>query len=159
MTRSTTTALAIALSASFLVLPACSSEVDVSGLPETTGYEGWPSIEVTGRTPGHGDSYRIIHYNDVAESYAGAGQYPVGTVMVKEIRANDDGNPGDLSYIGIMRKIGPNADNPPGGFNEGGWVFTIASDGEDTSELWFPSCWGHCHVQGPIDGAWFNYGK
>lgn len=138
-----------------LCLAGC--EVDTSSLEPLDGYADWHRVDNTGEVPGHGDSYRIIYVNDVARRYAHAGQYAVGSVIVKEIRADDDGLPGDLSYVAIMRKLAPAGEQADGFDLEGGWLFTHTGEVGET-ELQGVSCWGDCHVQAPYDGAWIDYG-
>ncbi|MGE3545161.1 MAG: DUF692 family multinuclear iron-containing protein [Kofleriaceae bacterium] len=65
-------------------------------------------IDATGPAPGHGDTYRIIYANEVAadptwDLYLG---YREGSVVVKEVRDDVDGQPGDLRYLAVMRRIG-----------------------------------------------------
>lgn len=134
----------------------CPQTVDTSGLQPLDGYEDWYRLDSTGEVPGHGDSYRIIYANDIARSFAHAGRYPSGTVIVKEIRdMTEDGGPGDLRYLGVMRKLGI---APPGGEIQGGWQFTIFGELGD-AEKQGATCWNRCHIQAPIDGAWFDYGS
>lgn len=137
-------------------LGACSTAVDSAELEPLTGYTEWHRIDSTGPVPGHGDTYRIIYVNDIARTYSHAGPYPIGSIVVKEIRdLADDGSPGDLRYLGVMRKL----DQAPSGVElEGGWLFTMADELGDT-EVQPSSCWGPCHIQAPIDGAWFDYGR
>jgi hypothetical protein len=137
----------------------CGEVVDTSALPPLTGYTDWYQVDSTGPIAGHGDTYRIIYANDQAREYGGAGQYRNGTVLVKEIRENLGGEPGDILYYAIMRKLGQ---APPGGTLEGGWLFTITDQLGDQlvdNEKYGPSCWNTCHVQAPIDGAWIDYGR
>ena len=79
---------AIALS---LLIPGCGETVDVAGLPSTDGHTEWDSFELEGPAPGHGDTFRIIYTNDLARSYTGAGAYPDGSVIVKEILERGSG--------------------------------------------------------------------
>ena len=134
----------------------CPPTVDTSDLPSLDGYEDWYRVDSTGAVPGHGDSYRIIYANDTARAFPHAGRYQAGTVIVKEIRDTaDDGGPGDLRYLGVMRKLGS---APPGGEIQGGWQFTIFGElGDDEKQG--STCWDRCHIQAPIDGAWFDYGQ
>lgn len=137
-----------------LLLGACGEDIDTTGLPSVADYDTWHRIDVTGPAPGHGDTYRIIYVNEAARGYDG-GRYVPGSVLVKEIRTlGGDGQPGELDYIAIMRKLPPGADLPI----DRGWLFTRAHvpGGQETHDDF---CWGACHAQGPIDGAWYDYGR
>lgn len=125
----------------------CPSPVDET-FP--SDYASWPDpIAVVGEAPGHGDTYRVIYYDDNARNAAST-DYPIGTTIVKEIRDNDDGQPGDLRYLAIMRKIGvASAD-------EGGWLFSQA-DEPGADEVTFAFCWGRCHAGAPYNGAFYDY--
>ena len=137
-----------------LVASAGCTVVDTSELPSIDRYVDWYSIETTGAVPGHGDTYRIMYVNDIARSYPHAGDYPLGSVIVKEMLDNDDGNPGSLRYLAIMRRL---EEAPEGGKIEGGWLFTRSSElGAD--EIQGFTCWKKCHVQAPYAGAWFAHG-
>lgn len=120
-------------------------------------YTSWKRIDVTGPAPGHADTYRIIYVNDIAADpatplYLG---YPMGSVIVKEIRDNNDGEAGDLRYIAIMRRTREIATALE---DEGGWLFTSASKPDATESS--PSfCWRRCHVAAPYNGAWYDYRK
>lgn len=141
---------------SIALLCACgTTTVDPSGLAPLDGYTGWDGFETQGPVPGHGDTYRIIYANDPARLYGHAGLYAEGSVLVKEIRDNDDGSPGDLRYIAIMRKL---REAPADAELHGGWLFTMASE-LGAEETYDASCWERCHVQAPVDGAWFDYGR
>lgn len=135
---------------------ACSATtVDVTGLPETDDYTSWDSFTTYGPVPGHGDTYRVIYTNFLARYYDHAGRYPLGSVIVKEVYENDDGNPGDLRYVAIMRKL----DQAPADADlQGGWLFTMASE-PGAEETFDTGCWERCHAQAPVDGAWFDYGR
>jgi hypothetical protein len=145
------------------VLGACSETVDPTGLPSIDGYQDWTELDYPpGPVPGHGDSYRKVFINPVARLYPHGGRYPIGSVLVKEIYDNDNGTPGDLRYIAVMRKVeddqayveeGPEVDAPV----DGGWVFTTLSE-VGGSESHGSTCWGQCHKQAPYDGAWLDYG-
>jgi len=122
--------------------------------PPLGDYTSWHRVDTWGPAPGHGDSYRIIYVNDVARGFTG-GQYPEGSVLVKEIRARTaDGAPGDLSYVGIMRRIGPPTEAYA---DEAGWLFSKA-DEPGGAETYFPFCWERCHQAAPFAGAWLDYG-
>ena len=103
---------------------------------------------VTGAVSGHGDTYRIIYFNDLARTFNHAGRYPVGTVMVKEIYDHEGGK---LLEINAMRKVDAVTVSTDGG----GWLFT---DVEGKSEKSFATCFATCHKQAPYDAAWFDYG-
>lgn len=138
-----------------LLCAGCPATVDTSASP-IDDYESWYRIDATGVVPGHGDSYRVIYANDVARSFTHTGRYPIGSVIVKEIRKlTDEDGPGDLRYLGVMRKLGS---PPPGGEIQGGWQFTIVGELGDP-EKQGATCWDRCHVQAPIDGAWLDYGR
>ncbi len=126
--------------------------------PEPLGdYTAWKRLDTYGELPGHGDSYRIVYANDVALTFAG-GNYPEGSVLVKEIRARagaDGAEPGDLRYLAIMRRIGP---APLGHADEAGWLFTQASE-PGGAETYRSLCWNRCHVAAPYAGAFLDYGK
>jgi hypothetical protein len=128
--------------------------VDTSDLDPIDDYTTWFSIETSGKLPGHGDTVRVMYINDTARSYPHTGEYPLGSVIVKEVRENDDGNPGPLNYLAIMRRLD---EAPPSGTLEGGWLFTRSSElGAD--EIQGFTCWKKCHVQAPYVGTWFDYG-
>ena len=131
----------------------CGEEIDPSGLPSTKGYETWPAIQATGYAPGHGDTYRIIFANPVAGQYAG-GRYSPGTVIVKEIRENAGGRPGEILYLAIMRKLAEGTPAPAP--VDRGWLFTDLRGGVERQK---PTCFRGCHLQGPFDYAWFDYGR
>jgi len=128
--------------------------VDTSELDPIDDYTDWSSIETSGAIPGHGDTVRVIYVNDVARSYPHAGEYALGSVIVKEIHENDNGNPGALNYLAIMRRLD---EAPDGGKIQGGWLFTRTSElGAD--EIQGFTCWKKCHVQAPFAGTWFDHG-
>jgi hypothetical protein len=145
-----------------LILLAAGCEVDTSTLEPLDDYTEWYRLDNTGKVPGHGDTYRVIYVNDAARGYAHAGEYEVDSVIVKEVRANDDDTPGDLSYVAIMRKLAPAdgpAEGPAADFDlDDGWLFTIA-DEVGATEREGVSCWSDCHVAAPYAGAWLDYGR
>lgn len=145
---STRAALVCAVGAA---LAGCGEAVDV---PPLGDYTTWQRFDIRGPAPGHGDSYRIIYANDIATTL-GPTQigYAEGAVLVKEIRDDDDGQPGALRYLAIMRRVGGTVVAQA---NEGGWVFTMADDAA-AEELHFDYCWGRCHVAAPYHGAWYDY--
>lgn len=136
-------------------LSGCGS-LDPDELAPIDGYPAWARTDVTGEVAGHGESYRIIYANDVAQGYAHAGRYPTGSILVKEVRElRDDGTPGDLKYTAVMRKVGEEAAASLDAPVDGGWVFTQK---RGDSERWLDLCWSSCHVQAPVDGAFYDYG-
>lgn len=142
---------AIAAVLATTALAACGEAVD---LPPPGDYTTWERFDVLGPAPGHGDSYRIIYANDIA---TGNGPrlsgYLEGSILVKEIRDNDDGQPGALRYVALMRRIGP----PPATLTEeGGWVFSM-TDTPGGDEVHNDFCWARCHVAAPYNGAWYDY--
>ena len=136
------------------LVAACKTPVS----PEPIGdYTTWKRIDVTGVAPGHSDTYRIIYINDVAANPTADLRlgFPLGSVIVKEIRENVDGTPGDINYIAMMRKV-----ESPGTAltDEGGWLFTqsLQPGGDET---YTSLCWNRCHVAAPYNGAWYDYRK
>lgn len=135
------------------LLAACGIAVDEEPVGD---YQSWgPPVIVTGKAPGHGDSYRAIYANDLARDplqsfYLG---YQEGAIFVKEIRDNNDGQPGDLRYLAIMRRIGPVTKALQ---DKGGWLYTRANDVSAT-EKEFDLCWSRCHLAAPYNGAWYDY--
>jgi Cytochrome P460 len=126
--------------------------------PEPIGdYTTWKRIDVTGVAPGHSDTYRIIYINDIAADPTADFRlgYPVGSVIVKEIRANNNGEPGDINYIAMMRKIEATSTALT---DEGGWLFTQSKE-PGGSETYTGLCWNRCHVAAPYNGAWYDYRK
>jgi hypothetical protein len=164
-------ALATLVAATSLGLAAACTVVD-GAEPSIDDYATWYRVDNTGAIPGHGDSYRIIYVNEQARRFSGIGRYPLCSTMVKEIRTlNDDGSPGSLRYLAIMRKVSlaregacPSGD-PDDRFRvpddvplHDGWLFTLA-DSIDDDERIYPGCFSTCHVQAPFDGAWLDYGR
>lgn len=118
--------------------------------PEPLGdYSTWDRFDTYGDAPGHGPSYRVIYANDVART---AGPTEAGAILVKEIRDDAGGTPGDLRYVAIMRKLrgGPSPDD------EGGWLFTKAAT-PGGAETHSALCWSRCHAQAPLAGVWLDY--
>jgi hypothetical protein len=138
-----------------LVLVACSG-LDTSGLPSTDGYTSWKKFgPFTTEIPGHGDTYRVVYANPIAETYDHGGRYPVSSVIVKEIyNKTSSGGPGDLAYTAIMRKIDPTTTSTSAHVDDG-WVFSYE---ENQTEKQAGSCYASCHVQAPYDAAWIDYG-
>lgn len=138
------------------VMAACAA--DQADVPPLGDYTQWKPIVTYGHAPGHGDTYRVIYANDIAETYGmplppNEFGYADGTVVVKEVYNLDgDGGQGSLRVIEIMRRIGPSAGD------QIGWVFTAAStpNGSETRQDF---CWRRCHQAAPFDGAWLDYSK
>jgi len=128
------------------VLASCAEDVSP---PELGDYSTWYRIETMGEVPGHGDSYRLIFVNDIARM---RGTSERDAVLVKEVRDNVNGAPGDLRVIEIMRKVRAGTDPA----DDGGWLFTAAASAGG-SETHQDFCWARCHVQAPFAGAWFDY--
>ena len=131
----------------------CGMAVDVEPIVD---YKSWGApIIVTGEAPGHADSYRAIYVNDLARdpTQSFVLGYQEGSIIVKEIRENNDGQPGDLRYLAIMRRIGSVTKSFE---NKGGWLYTKASE-EGATEKEFDLCWSRCHVAAPYNGAWYDY--
>ena len=137
-----------------LLLAACSESVS----PEPIGdYMQWKRFDVTGNAPGHSNSYRILYVNNVAADPTSPLTigYPEGSIIVKEIYELVDGQPGDLRYVAMMRRIGPVTRAL---VDQGGWLFTEASI-PGGSETHADFCWDRCHVAAPYNGAWYDYRK
>jgi hypothetical protein len=134
---------------------ACGSPVDTDGLDPIDDYTTWERrVDAVGPVGGHGDSYRIMYANERAEEFTGAGGYPRGSVIVKEIRAIDSGEtPGDIRYLAIMRKLG---EAPPGGELFNSWMFTRAND-IDSEETSNARCFKTCHQAAPLDGTFLDW--
>ena len=142
-----------------LPLAACGTVVDVEALGDEYSildYESWGApVDVTGKAPGHADSYRRIYANALARDgmqtfYLG---YQEGSMFVKEVRDNNNGEPGDLRYIAVMRRIGTPSQALE---DKGGWLYTMAPTAADT-EKEHDFCWSRCHVAAPYNGAWYDY--
>lgn len=144
----------LAMAVTAVALVGC--KVPVS--PDPIGdYTSWKRIDVTGVAPGHNDTYRIIYINEIAANPVGDLRlgFPIGSVIVKEIRQNNNGMPGDLNYVAIMRK----EESPSTALtDEGGWLFTqsLTPGGDET---YTSLCWNRCHVAAPYNGAWYDYRK
>ena len=80
--------VALSLASLSLSLGACSEDIDpadVASVP-IDDYETWDVVEpLLGPVPGHGDTYRVMYRNEEARRYTGAGEYPLGAAIVKEI--------------------------------------------------------------------------
>ena len=135
---------------------ACTEDIDPDDLSVSiSSYESWNRVEpLLGPVPGHGDTYRVMFRNDVARSYTGAGEYPIGAAVVKEIYALEGHDQkGRLLYKAVMRRMDPAQD--PGLPIMGGWLFTQIDSG--TSEFQRDLCWDSCHVNAPHVGAFFDH--
>lgn len=133
---------------------ACSEPV----APEPLGdYTTWKRIDVTGKAPGHSDTYRIIYINPLAADPAQdlTLGYQLGSVIVKEIRDDNNGQAGDLRYIAIMRR---DRAVMTALTDEGGWLFSETQE-PNGSEVHKGTCWKRCHVAAPYNGAWYDYRK
>ena len=137
------------------LVPACASPIDKDGLTSIDDYASWERrVDAIGPVGGHGDSYRIMYANDIAETFIGSNRYPVGTVIVKEIRQIESGDtPGDIRYIAIMRKL---SDAPPNGELDRNWLFTRAED-TGLEETHNARCWRTCHQASPFDGTFLDW--
>ena len=134
---------------------------------DVVGYDDWKRVDVWGDVGGHGDSYRIIYANNVAEQRisAGDGRWPPGSVIVKEIHDRDGDEPGDLRYIGVMRQL-TDGETPDGAelhrtlsSADTGWLFTYLGGDIDSDEEYRESCWSECHVAAPYSGAFLDYSE
>lgn len=136
-----------------LLVAACGVEVDVEPIGD---YKLWgPPVVVTGKAPGHADSYRAVYANDLARDAEQSFRlgYQEGSIFVKEIYDNNNGEPGKLRYIAVMRRIGPVKKALE---DKGGWLYTQAADATAT-EKEFDLCWSRCHIAAPYNGAWYDY--
>jgi len=145
-----------ALIAAALIACGCGDTVDTGNLAPIDGYTAWHRVDVEGKAPGHGDTYRIIYANETARGYTGGGEYPPTTVIVKEIRAAGDPE-GALLYLAIMRKLAADDPAADGLELDGGWLFSRA-DEAGADEIRYDFCWASCHAQAPVDGAFYDYG-
>ncbi|HKA88783.1 MAG TPA: cytochrome P460 family protein [Haliangiales bacterium] len=116
------------------------------------GYESWFSVDFTGDVPGHGDTFREVYVNPIGRSYPGGGQYPIGTILVKEVFR--DAAHTDLSVIEIQRYVGNRNVNAP---VDGGWVFTSKKSAAD-GETYHRTCW-ECHRQATYGGSFYAFGE
>jgi hypothetical protein len=118
-------------------------------------YSGWKQFATWGQTPGHGDTYRIIYANPAAETFdrVNVGEYPVDSVVVKEVYERIGNGPGALQIVEIMRRANDKAYE-----GSGGWLFSDAEtpSGPETEKTF---CWRRCHQAAPFAGAWFDYSK
>lgn len=141
----------------FVATSSCKEDIDPSTIdPSIEGYATWDRVEpLLGEVPGHGDTYRIMYRNDIARSYTGAGRYPLGSAVVKEIYAlKDSDQRGELLYKAVMRRM--DADSHPDLPIDGDWLFTQIDSGSE--EFQRDLCWASCHVNAPYLGAFFDHG-
>lgn len=132
-----------------VLLAACADPVSPPPLPDD--YTTWARVDTYGEIPGHGDTYRIIYVNEAARAQDGL-RDDLDSILVKEVRDNLDGEPGDLRYLAIMRKVRVGYSHE----DEGGWLFTEAeTPGGDEAHR--DLCWNRCHVQAPFAGVWLDY--
>ena len=139
-----------------LIWGACSEEVHPEFLSVSIeGYAEWDKVEpLLGPVPGHGDTYRVMYRNDTARSYTGAGTYPLGSAIVKEIYGlSGESGKGALRYKAVMRRMDAEA-NPELPI-DGGWLFTQINEG--TEEFQRDLCWDSCHRAAPYVGAFFDH--
>ena len=130
--------------------------IDTTGLKDNIiDYQDWYRITVRGDVPGHFNTYRVIYANSFARDYQGAGDYPLGSVIIKEIYDLEDQQPTDLNYIAVMRRL--DEATAPAELDEG-WLFTDLRDGISGKETRETTCWKKCHRQAPYRGTWFDYG-
>jgi len=126
---------------------ACTEAVTVEPLPSSE-YRTWSSVAVTGKVPGHGDTYRLIYY----QPRSSPGAFTLGDALVKEVY-DEEGGP--LSKVYFMRFTKPLADQY-GYEDEGGWLFTETTE-LDGEERYNSICWRTCHAAAPYRGVWLNY--
>jgi len=152
--------------AALALAAACGEGTIVEVEPVPADYTGWYRVDATGAVPGHGDTYRIIYASEEATTRGTADYvYPVGSVLVKEVRQRDGEQPGAVNYIAVMRKL-RSADAPDGAelhsanpLDDSGWLFTYLADDIESDEEYRASCWETCHAAAPIDGAFLDYGQ
>lgn len=144
-------------------LVACGEDVTVEPLPADY-HDTWKMLTVAGNAPGHSDSIRLIYANPIATTPRDPGLeqgdvlevgMPLGSVLVKEVYEDNDGEPGALRHIAIMRKLRPVNRVL---IDEGGWVFTEYEKPGDPEKS-YDLCWGRCHAAAPYNGAWYDYTK
>lgn len=134
-----------------LLAAACAETIH----PEPVGdYTTWKRLDVRGPAPGHGTSYRIIYANSIAADPAHdfVRGYADGSIVVKEIRDDDDGQPGKLRYVALMRR---GLDDPTLA-DQGHWLFSMTPT-PGGAETHADFCWDRCHVAAPYLGAWYDY--
>lgn len=141
------------LQVAILAFCACSPVVDTSDLGEISDYKTWPSFEIRGEIPAHNDTIRIIYANEQARSWSGAGAYPIGSIVIKEIYPKDQ--PDDIDYIAIMRKLETAPDN---GELHNGWLFTILHGDITAEEENNLRCYRSCHLAAPYDSLFHDLG-
>ncbi len=103
--------------------------------------------------PGHGDKARVIHINPAGWDYAvgaaaGRLEFPVGTIVVKEIYASGNPAPGEKpTTLDVMIKA---PDDPDA---RGGWVWVVKdlASGKETviTTTFCQSCHGNANSPHP----------
>ncbi len=135
----------------------CDSEIDGELLP-IDNYTAWYQEIAIGDAPGHGNSYRLMFANDIAREFSGFGRYPIGSIIVKEIRklSRDEAGaptPGNIRYIAVMRRL----DAPPAGTElDNGWLYTVFDNPGDP-ETRSARCYRTCHQAAPFDGPFLDW--
>lgn len=146
---------AVLAAASFAAsLSACSPAAPKGRVP--ADWNSWrkPVDKVLNYTiPGHGDKARVIYVNPAGWDYAGkaaAGrfEFPVGTVVVKEIYASGSPAPGEKpTTLDVMIKA---PDDPDA---RGGWVWVVKdlASGKETvmTTTFCQSCHGNANTAHP----------
>ncbi len=136
----------------------CGSTIDGDGLPPIDDYTDWYQAIAVGDAPGHGNSYRLMFANDIAREFAGVGRYPIGSIIVKEIRelSHDEIGapvPGNIRYIAVMRRL---EEPPTGTFLDNGWLYTVFDAPRDP-ETRSARCYRTCHQAAPFDGTFLDW--
>jgi hypothetical protein len=137
-----------------LLAAGCFSKV--GGVEEVNpeDYADWYSVTVVGEAPGHGDSSRVMYANDDAGDWIGERDYPIGSILVKEIYRRDGDSMGAFRYVAIMRKL---AEAPSGGELDNGWLFTYKDALDGGTETHRPRCWRTCHQNAPFEGTFLDW--
>ena len=177
----------VAALAIFAGVFACGGSTVVEPDPVPADYTSWSRVDTSAPVPGHGDSYRIIYTNAIAELRGvpvfdpgldaspedpdGGStddidtdyNYQPGSIIVKEVHELDGDQAGPINYIAVMRKL---EDAPSGAelfkssdYSDGGWLFTYLAEDINSDEEYRSSCWNECHVAAPIDGTFLDYGQ
>lgn len=142
--------------ATLLALAGCAESVSPEPLGDYTQwpFEGGATFTVDGFAPGHGDTIRVLYINPTArQAPAISPSYPLGSTIVKEIRPNNGGQPGEITYLAIMRQVEA-VDTAL--TNEGGWLYSEQRP-PGADEVHFGYCWARCHVAAPFNGAFYDY--
>lgn len=138
----------------FLLFAGCTTTLDDEELSNLSDYPSWPSFEVRGTLSAHGDTIRVIYANDLAREWSGAGEYPIGSVIVKEIYERSGDERGALDYLAVMRKL---EEAPGEGSLQEGWLFTML-DAPDAAEEHNLRCYRKCHAAAPYDSSFHDFG-